>query len=122
LAIWLLAIWLLAIWLLRLKLLCVTDKALTAEELKRHVEASQGRFAENLKALRKQRGWSQEDLSYHSKLHTTAISKIERGKRAPRFPTIVILAETLQVPAAQLFDGIPTSSSLNTEDAPTGPS
>jgi transcriptional regulator with XRE-family HTH domain len=65
------------------------------------------RFAANLKAIRAERGWSQEDLSYHSKLHTTAISKMERAKRAPRFPTIVILAEALDVPAGRLFDGIP---------------
>jgi transcriptional regulator with XRE-family HTH domain len=64
-------------------------------------------FATNLKALRKERGWSQEDLSRHTKLHTTAISKMERANRAPRFPTVVILAEALQVPAGRLFEGIP---------------
>ena len=68
------------------------------------------RFAENLKALRTERGWSQQDLSRESKLHTTAISKMERGKRAPRFPTIVILAEALGVPAGRLFEGIPAST------------
>jgi transcriptional regulator with XRE-family HTH domain len=67
----------------------------------------QERFASNLKDLRAQRGWSQEDLSRHTGLHTTAISKIERADRAPRFPTVVILAEALKVPAGRLFDGIP---------------
>jgi transcriptional regulator with XRE-family HTH domain len=67
----------------------------------------QERFAANLKTLRAERGWSQEDLSRHTGLHTTAISKIERADRAPRFPTVVILAEALQVPAGRLFDGIP---------------
>lgn len=65
------------------------------------------RFAANLKAARAERGWSQEQLSRETKLHTTAISKIEGGKRAPRFPTIVILAEALEVPAGRLFEGIP---------------
>lgn len=65
------------------------------------------RFATNLKDLRLERGWSQEDLSRESKLHTTAISKIEGANRAPRFPTVVILAEALEVPAGRLFDGIP---------------
>lgn len=65
------------------------------------------RFAANLKALRKERGWSQEDLSRESRLHTTAISKIEGANRAPRFPTVVVLAEALKVPAGKLFDGIP---------------
>jgi hypothetical protein len=32
---------------------------------------------------------------------------MERGKRAPRFPTIVILAEALEVPAGRLFHRIP---------------
>ena len=65
------------------------------------------RFADNLKTLRKERGWSQEDLSSKSGLHTTAISKIEGANRAPRFPTVVILAQALEVPAGRLFDGIP---------------
>lgn len=64
-------------------------------------------FAANLKALRKERGWSQEDLSRESRLHTTAISKMERANRAPRFPTVVILAQALEVPAGRLFEGIP---------------
>jgi transcriptional regulator with XRE-family HTH domain len=66
----------------------------------------QERFAANLKDLRKERGWSQEDLSRHTRLHTTAISKMERGVRAPRFPTIVVLAEALQIPTGRLFEGI----------------
>ena len=65
------------------------------------------RFAANLKVLRAERGWSQEDLSRASGLHTTAISKMEGANRAPRFPTIVILAEALKVPAGRLFDRIP---------------
>lgn len=65
------------------------------------------RFATNLKALRAERSWSQEDLSRASGLHTTAISKMERADRAPRFPTIVTLAEAFEVPAGRLLDGIP---------------
>jgi transcriptional regulator with XRE-family HTH domain len=64
-------------------------------------------FAANLKELRAERGWSQEDLSRESRLHTTAISKMERANRAPRFPTVVILAEAFQVPAGRLFQNIP---------------
>jgi transcriptional regulator with XRE-family HTH domain len=65
------------------------------------------RFAANLKAARAERGWSQEDLSRATGLHTTAISKMERANRAPRFPTIVTLAEALNVPAARFFEHIP---------------
>jgi transcriptional regulator with XRE-family HTH domain len=64
-------------------------------------------FAANLKEVRAERGWSQEDLSRATGLHTTAISKMERASRAPRFPTIVLLAKALEVPAGRLFDEIP---------------
>ena len=75
------------------------------------------RFAANLKALRAERGWSQEELSRQTQLHTTAISKMERADRAPRFPTIVTLAEAFQVPAGRLFDGIPESVASAHRDA-----
>jgi transcriptional regulator with XRE-family HTH domain len=65
------------------------------------------RFAANVKALRAERGWSQEELSRQTGLHSTAISKMERGARAPRFSTVVALSEALGVPAGRLFDGIP---------------
>ncbi len=65
------------------------------------------RFALNMKELRKERGWSQEDLSRESGLHYTAISKMERGARSPRFQTVVKLATTFKVPAGRLWEGIP---------------
>jgi hypothetical protein len=33
--------------------------------------------------------------------------EMEGANRAPRFPTIVILAEAFEVPAGRLFDRIP---------------
>ena len=65
------------------------------------------RFALNMKQLRKERGWSQEDLSHHSGLHSTAISKIERGARSPQFQTVITLASAFEVPASRLWEGIP---------------
>ncbi len=65
------------------------------------------RFAANLKALRAERGLTQEDLAHAAGMHFTALSKIERADRAPRFPTVVALAAALGVPAGRLFDGIP---------------
>jgi transcriptional regulator with XRE-family HTH domain len=65
------------------------------------------RFALNMKALRAERKWSQEDLSHHSGLHATAISKLERCARSPEFQTVVTLATAFEVPAGRLWDGIP---------------
>ncbi|MCH8323349.1 MAG: helix-turn-helix transcriptional regulator [Proteobacteria bacterium] len=42
----------------------------------------------NIKRLRLEKGWSQEDLSFEAKLHRTYISDIERGKRNP---TVTVL-------------------------------
>jgi transcriptional regulator with XRE-family HTH domain len=67
----------------------------------------QERFVANVKELRQERDWSQEDLSRYSGLHTTAISKLECRERAPKFQTIVRLAEAFKVPAGRLFDDIP---------------
>jgi transcriptional regulator with XRE-family HTH domain len=65
------------------------------------------RFAANMKALRAERGWSQEDLSHRSGLHATAISKLERCARSPEFATVVTLASAFEVPAGRLWEGIP---------------
>jgi transcriptional regulator with XRE-family HTH domain len=67
----------------------------------------QERFVANVKELRNERNWSQEDLSRYSGLHTTAISKLESRARAPKFHTVVRLAEAFKVSAGRLFDGIP---------------
>ena len=43
----------------------------------------------NINPIRKERGWSKEELAFESGLHRTYISSIERDARNP---TIVILA------------------------------
>ena len=67
------------------------------------------RFAANLKQLRVACDMTQEDLAHAAGLHVTALSKIERADRAPRFPTVVALAAALNVPAGRLFEGIPSA-------------
>jgi transcriptional regulator with XRE-family HTH domain len=69
------------------------------------VEARQ-QFATNLRRERQALGMSQEALGDACGLHRTEISLLERAGRDPRLSTIVKLAHALQVPAAQLLDGI----------------
>ena len=59
----------------------------------------------NLKQIRKERGWSQEELAFESGLHGTYISGIERGARNPTVIILARLAETLHVPVKQLLKG-----------------
>ena len=58
----------------------------------------------NLKRIRKERGWSQEELAFESGLHRTYISGIERGARNPTLVILARLAETLKVPIEQLVN------------------
>jgi transcriptional regulator with XRE-family HTH domain len=64
------------------------------------------RFAANLRALRRERGLSQDALARACKLHRTEISLLERGEREPRLSTVVRLARALRHPPAALLDGI----------------
>ena len=55
----------------------------------------------NLKRIRKERGWSQEQLAFESGLHRTYISGIERGARNPTIVILAQLAETLAVDVSE---------------------
>ena len=55
------------------------------------------------RALRAERGWSQEFLAERISLDQTYISKLERGQRNPALSTIERLAEALEVEPSQLF-------------------
>ena len=60
---------------------------------------------QNVKRIRKERGWSQEELAFESGLHRTYISGIERGARNPTIVILARLAETLRVTVDQLVIG-----------------
>jgi transcriptional regulator with XRE-family HTH domain len=62
-----------------------------------------GQFAVNLRRLRENAELTQDGLSDLSGLHSTEISRLERGVRDPRLSTIVRLARALRVEPAQLL-------------------
>jgi transcriptional regulator with XRE-family HTH domain len=64
------------------------------------------RFAENLRAVRLQRGLSQEALGHAAGMHRTEVSLLERAAREPRLSTIVKLARALKIKPARLLDGV----------------
>ena len=63
-------------------------------------------FASNLRSARDRAGLSQEELSNRSGLHSTEISRLERGVREPRLGTIVRLARGLGLAPADLLAGV----------------
>ena len=56
----------------------------------------------NLRRLRREKEWSQEDLAFESGLHRTYVSGIERGVRNPTLLILERLAKTLGVAPAEL--------------------
>ena len=63
-------------------------------------------FAANVRRLREERGWTQEDLAGASGLHLDHVGKIENCRREPKVGTICKLAKGFGVTAGPLFDGI----------------
>jgi transcriptional regulator with XRE-family HTH domain len=56
-----------------------------------------------VRALRKKRKWSQEDLAYESGLARSFTGAIERGEKDVRLSTLVKLANTFKIPVSQLL-------------------
>ena len=57
----------------------------------------------NVQRLRREKGWSQEDLAFESGLHRTYVSGIERGVRNPTLLILEKLAKSLGVAPAELL-------------------
>ena len=64
------------------------------------------RFGANVRAARRAKGWTQEDLAHASGLATVQVSRVERGVREVRLTTILSLISALGVPPDRLLDGL----------------
>ncbi len=63
-----------------------------------------GNLGSNLRAARKKRKWTQEDLAVRSGVHAGEISRMEGGKRDPQVSTVERLAAALEIPPGQLLE------------------
>ena len=61
-------------------------------------------FGRRLKLLRRQSGFTQEQLGMESALSTDQIGLMERGQSAASFETLELLSCALNVPVRSLFD------------------
>lgn len=57
----------------------------------------------NVREIRKQRGWSQEELAFECELHRTYVSGVERGIRNPTVVIVHKIAMALKVPPFRLL-------------------
>lgn len=53
------------------------------------------RIGFNLQRLRREKGFSQEELADRAEIHQTYLSGVERGKRNPTITVLQRIAETL---------------------------
>jgi transcriptional regulator with XRE-family HTH domain len=61
-------------------------------------------FGERIRALRQDRGLSQERLAEMAGVHRTYLSSLERGERNVSLDNIYAIAEALGVSPAELFE------------------
>ncbi len=62
------------------------------------------RLGSNVKRLRLEKGWSQEDFADRANIHRTYVSDIERAARNPTITIVERLAKALKVKASVLID------------------
>lgn len=60
-------------------------------------------FGENLKRLRREKGWSTRELADKAEMNPGNISDLELGKKNPLLTTVYALAEALGVHPADLL-------------------
>ena len=60
-------------------------------------------FGAHVRALRLERGLSQEDVAHLAGIHVTYLSGVERGKRNPSLKNLRKLAGALGVGVGELF-------------------
>jgi transcriptional regulator with XRE-family HTH domain len=69
-------------------------------------KAIQKKVGATVRALRKQRGWSQDVFADKTGLHRAHVGEIERGESNVTLQTLKILADTLGVRIVDLVKGI----------------
>ena len=64
------------------------------------------RFGERMRELRKERGWSQEELAIESGMDRSYVGGVERGERNVALRNIELIAITLELTISELMEDI----------------
>jgi transcriptional regulator with XRE-family HTH domain len=70
------------------------------------MERPVNRFGRNVRALREEKGWTQEELADRSGLTAVQISRVERGAREVRLTTLLRLVEALETTPGRLLEDL----------------
>lgn len=63
-------------------------------------------LGKRIEYLRKQKNWSQEDLSLESNVNKNYICDLENGRRNPSLLILVRISKALKISLQMLFQGI----------------
>jgi len=63
-------------------------------------------FGDRIRELRKEAGWSQEELADEAELDRTYVGGIERGERNLALRNILKIAQTFGLTMSELLDGV----------------
>ena len=61
-------------------------------------------FAQRVRELRTERGWSQDDLADAAGLHRTYIGTVERAEQSITLDSVEKIAKAFKVPIKELFE------------------
>lgn len=78
-------------------------------------------FGENLKALRKERGLTQEEFAKQSGVSRSAIGMYESGKREPSFETLELFSDFFNVDMNKLLEQEPPAAPPSAQEAEEAP-
>jgi DNA-binding XRE family transcriptional regulator len=70
------------------------------------VEALLDKLAHRIRTLRERKGFTQEQFAQRCGISVSFASLLERGRRSPSYETLILLAEALEMPVADLFRDI----------------
>lgn len=69
-------------------------------------EELQRRLGTQIRKLRLQKGWSQDEFADRSGFHRAQVGAFERGEQNLTLASLLLLAETLEVKVVDLFKGV----------------
>ena len=81
----------------------MNDNIVNLNVKKRHTKEPLKKFGNRLAEIRKQKGFSQEDLALESDINRGYLSGVECGKRNIGLKNIVRLADSLGISASDFF-------------------
>lgn len=64
------------------------------------------KFGKRLRALREERGWSQEEFADRAGLHRTYVSAVERGVRNPTLSVLERIAKAMGITLSELVKAV----------------